>query len=80
MREQQLALKAKYANVPAENFKSYVDTASTIKGSIEPPNAQQIYAALDSVMQAVLTDKGANIDQLLSSAASKVNSVLAQVK
>ncbi|MEU0532775.1 ABC transporter substrate-binding protein [Amycolatopsis tolypomycina] len=80
VREQQLALKAKYANVPAANYKSYVDTTSRIKGSIEPPNAQQIYAALDSVMQAVLTDQNANIDQQLSSAASKVNSVLAQVK
>ncbi|MET8999964.1 extracellular solute-binding protein [Amycolatopsis sp. Hca4] len=80
VREQQLALKAKYANVPAKNFQSYVDTTSRIKGSIEPPNAQQIYAALDSVMQAVLTDQSANIDQQLSSASSKVNSVLAQVK
>jgi ABC-type glycerol-3-phosphate transport system substrate-binding protein len=80
VRDQQLALKAKYANVPPENFKSYVDTASRLKGSIEPPNAQEIYAALDSAMQAVLTDRNANVDQLLSSAASKVNSVLAQVK
>ncbi|MDS0135530.1 MULTISPECIES: extracellular solute-binding protein [unclassified Amycolatopsis] len=80
VREQQLALKTKYANVPAKNFQSYVDTTSKIKGSIEPPNAQQIYAALDSVMQAVLTDQNANLDQQLSSASSKVNSVLAQVK
>ncbi|MFF4600625.1 ABC transporter substrate-binding protein [Amycolatopsis sp. NPDC001319] len=80
VRDQQLAVKKKYANVPAENYQSYVDTADKIKGSIEPPNAQQIYAALDSVMQAVLTDRNANIDQLLSSAQSKVNSVLAQVR
>jgi hypothetical protein len=80
VRDQQLALKAKFANVPAANYQSYVDTTSKIKGSIEPPNAQQVYAALDSVMQAVLTDQNANIDQQLSSASSKVNSVLAQVK
>ena len=73
-------LKAKYANVPAQNYQSYVDTTSKIKGSIEPPNAQQIYAVLDSVMQAVLTDQNANVDQLLSSAPTKVNCVLAQVK
>ena len=72
--------KDKDTNVPAQNFQSYVDTTGNIKGSIEPPNAQQIYAALDSVMQAVLTDQNANIDQQLSAAASKVNSVLAQVK
>ncbi|MEQ0564275.1 extracellular solute-binding protein [Amycolatopsis sp. NEAU-NG30] len=80
VRERQLALKAKYANVPAENFKSYVDTTSRIRGSIEPPNAQQVYAVLDSVMQAVLTDPNVDIDQQLKSAASKVDSVLAQVK
>ncbi|MFD8500841.1 ABC transporter substrate-binding protein [Amycolatopsis sp. NPDC059657] len=80
VREQQEQVKLKYQNVPAVNYKSYMDTATKIKGSIEPPSAQQIYAALDSVMQAVLTDKEANIDQLLASAESKVNSVLAQVK
>ncbi|RSM79951.1 sugar ABC transporter substrate-binding protein [Amycolatopsis sp. WAC 01375] len=80
VRDQQLAIKAKHANVPAENYQSYVDASSRIKGSIEPPNAQQVYAVLDSVMQAVLTDRSANIDQQLSSAESKVNSVLAQVK
>jgi hypothetical protein len=80
VRDQQLAVKKKYANVPAQNYQAYVDTANRIKGSIEPPNAQQIYAALDSVMQAVLTDRNANVDQLLSSATSKVNSALAQAK
>ena len=37
VRDQQLTLKAKYANVPAANYQSYVDTTSKIKGSIEPP-------------------------------------------
>ena len=80
VRDQQEQVKLKYSNVPAKNYQAYLNTAATIKGSIEPPNAQQVYAALDSVMQAVLTDSGANIDQLLSSAETKVNSVLAQVK
>nr|WP_245633539.1 extracellular solute-binding protein [Amycolatopsis jejuensis] len=80
VRDRQLAVKKKYANVPAENYQSYVDTANRIKGSVEPPAAQQVYAALDSVMQAVLTDREANIDQLLSSASAKVDGVLAQVK
>jgi ABC-type glycerol-3-phosphate transport system substrate-binding protein len=80
VRDQQEQVKLKYSNVPAKNYQAYLNTAATIKGSIEPPNAQQVYAALDSVMQAVLTDSGANIDQLLSSAETKVNNVLAQVK
>jgi len=80
VRTQQEAIKAKYANVPSKNYQAYMDTAQQIKGSLEPPNAQQVYAALDSVMQAVLTDQGANIDQQLSSAEAKVNNVLAQVK
>ncbi|HEV7975531.1 ABC transporter substrate-binding protein [Amycolatopsis sp.] len=80
VREQQEAVKVKYANVPSTNYQAYMDTAQQIKGSVEPPNAQQVYAALDSVMQAVLTDQGANIDQQLSSAEAKVNNVLAQVK
>jgi multiple sugar transport system substrate-binding protein len=80
VRDQQEQAKVKYANVPSQNYQAYMNTAATIKGSIEPPNAQQVYAALDSVMQAVLTDAGANIDQLLSSAETKVNNVLAQIK
>jgi multiple sugar transport system substrate-binding protein len=80
VRAQQQAVEKKYANVPSENYQSYVDTFQQIKGTIEPPDAQEVYAALDNVMQGVLTDSGANIDQLLSSAESKVNSVLSQVK
>jgi multiple sugar transport system substrate-binding protein len=80
VRDQQNQVKAKYANVPAANYQSYLDTSTKLKGSIEPPNAQQVYAALDSVMQAVLTDPNADFGQLLSSAEAKVNSVLAQVR
>jgi hypothetical protein len=79
VRTQQEQIKQKYANVPSKNYQAYLD-GSSIKGSLEPPSAQQVYALLDGVMQAVLTDRNANIDQLLSSAESKVNSVLAQVK
>ena len=46
-------------------------------GKIEPPDAQQIYSVLDSVMSAVLTNQNANIDQLLSDASTKVDSLLA---
>jgi multiple sugar transport system substrate-binding protein len=80
VRAKQTELKTKYANVPIKNFQSYLDGNATLKGNLEPPNAQQVYAVLDSVMSAVLTNKDANIDQLLTDAEAKVNSALAQVK
>jgi ABC-type glycerol-3-phosphate transport system substrate-binding protein len=80
IRTKQTDLKTKYANVPQKNFESYLAGNTSLKGNLEPPNAQQIYALLDSVMQAVLTNKDANIDQLLTDAEAKVNSALAQVK
>ncbi len=70
-------VKAKYANVPAANDQMFETAMKTKQGKIEPPDAQQIYSVLDSVMSAVLTNQGANIDQLLSDAATKVNSLLA---
>lgn len=73
-------LKSKYANIPLKNFQSFVDGSKTLTGKLEPPNAQQIYAALDTVMQGVLTNQGANTDQLLSDAEKKVNSALLAVK
>ncbi len=45
---------------------------------IEPPNAQQIYSVLDSVVSAVLTEKDADIDQLLQQASGKIDSILAR--
>ncbi|MDQ2587696.1 extracellular solute-binding protein [Saccharothrix yanglingensis] len=74
----QTELKEKLATVPVANFKSYVD--ATPQGLVEPPNAQQVYAILDNVMQAVLTDRDADPARLLADAEAKVNPVLAQVK
>jgi multiple sugar transport system substrate-binding protein len=76
----QTALKTQYANVPLTNFQSYLDGNTKLRGNLEPPNAQQIYAVLDGVMQGVLTKQDANVDQLLTDAEGKVNSALAQVK
>lgn len=69
--------KAKYANVPSQNVQLFETAMKTKQGKIEPPDAQQIYSVLDSVMSAVLTNQGANVDQLLSDASNKVNSLLA---
>ena len=39
-------------------------------------HTQELYAALDPVVQAVLTDKNANIDALLDAANAKVQAIL----
>lgn len=71
------AAKAKYANVPRQNYQGFESAMKTMPGRIEPPMAQQIYSVLDGVMSAVLTNENANIDQLLSDASTKVDSLLA---
>jgi ABC-type glycerol-3-phosphate transport system substrate-binding protein len=68
-------LKTASATIPVDNFKSYVDAGLPVLP--EPPNAQKIYTVLDTVMSGVLTDKNANIDKLLSTAETQVNSLLA---
>ena len=60
-----IAANKQYANVPADNYKPFDAASAGIPLKVEPPNAQQVYAALDTVMQKVLTDPNANIDQLL---------------
>ncbi|WP_434449661.1 ABC transporter substrate-binding protein [Lentzea sp. E54] len=79
-RQQQEELKAKYATMPVRNFQAYVDGSEKTKGSLEPPQAQQVYAILDSVVQATLTNSDADHAALLKDAETKVNAVLAQVR
>jgi multiple sugar transport system substrate-binding protein len=74
------ALKKKYANVPVENYATFIEGSKSLQGRIEPPNAQQVYAVLDNVMQGVLTDRNADPGALLAAAETKVNSALLQVK
>jgi ABC-type glycerol-3-phosphate transport system substrate-binding protein len=70
------ALKAANANMPVANYAAYLN--NPVAGVPEPPIAsQQIYAVLDNAMSAVLTNKSANIQQLLGDAESKVNQLLA---
>lgn len=78
VRETQESLKEKYATVPVEHYQSFVDGLADLDKRIEPPNAQQVYAALDNVMQGVLTNRDADIDALLVDAEAKVNAALAQ--
>ena len=69
--EKQAASDKQYANVPQQNYAPFVASMTKIPVKLEPPNAQQIYAVLDVSMQKVLTDKNANIDQLLTDANAK---------
>ncbi|MFJ8820871.1 extracellular solute-binding protein [Streptomyces sp. NPDC102467] len=78
--DKQEASHAKYANVPRDNYKPFVEGNAELEQKVEPPNAQQIYTALDSVMQAVLTRQDADLDQLLKDASKKVDGILATVK
>jgi len=75
-----LAANKTHANVPTQNFQPFVDAAPKITVKIEPPQAQKIYAVLDTVMAAVLTNKSADIDKLLADAERQVNPILSTVR
>ncbi|MFF4436753.1 ABC transporter substrate-binding protein [Streptomyces sp. NPDC001621] len=66
------------ANVPVENYQSFLDGNQKLRMKIEPPDAQRIYTVLDGVVSAVLTKKDADIDQLLEEASGKIDSILAR--
>ncbi len=65
------------ATIPVSNFAPYLNAAPNMKNEIEPPQAQAIYAQGDKVMAGVLTQRNANLQQLLSTFSSQVNSILA---
>lgn len=69
------AERVAHATMPVENFKAFMD--NPVQGKAEPPKAQEIYKILDNAMSAVLTNKDADIDKLLDTAAQQVDQVLA---
>ena len=71
----QEALMNKYATVNTNYFSTF--TSANEVGMGEPVDAQAVYRTLDSVMLAALTEPNANLSQLLTSAASQVNTLLA---
>lgn len=79
-KDKQDAANKQYANTPQENYLSFVKGNSDIELLLEPPNAQQIYAVLDTVMQKVLTEQDADLDALLADAQQQVDSILAAVR
>ena len=71
------ALTTKYANVPLQNYASF--TSSTVALRPEPrKQTQKMYAALDPVMQAVLTNSSADPQTLLNQAAQQFQQILDQ--
>ncbi|QIP83124.1 extracellular solute-binding protein [Streptomyces sp. Tu 2975] len=69
------AARAQHATMPVANFESFMD--NPVPGKAEPPKAQEIYKVLDNVMSGILTNEDADIDKLLTTAASQVDQVLA---
>jgi ABC-type glycerol-3-phosphate transport system substrate-binding protein len=66
-----------YVNVPLSNFQPYVEGDAKLDLKPEPPAAaQNLYAALDPVVQAVLTQKNADPAALLQQAARQVSADL----
>ena len=78
--QKKLAADKANVNVPLENFAAFNASVTAIPLKLEPPLAQQVYAVLDVPMQKVLTDKNADIDQLLATAEEQVNGVLGAAK
>ncbi|MER8222159.1 extracellular solute-binding protein [Streptomyces sp. NPDC094143] len=71
-------VKQANANVPVENYQSFLDGNQRLDMKIEPPHAQQLYSVLDGVVSAVLTKEDADIDRLLKDASGKIDGILAR--
>ncbi|MGC0334292.1 ABC-type glycerol-3-phosphate transport system substrate-binding protein [Streptomyces sp. SAI-170] len=69
------AARVANATMPVANFKAFMD--NPVPGKAEPPKAQEIYKVLDNVMSGILTNEDADIDELLDTAESQVDQVLA---
>ncbi|MDF1602411.1 sugar ABC transporter substrate-binding protein [Nocardioides sp. YIM 152315] len=69
--------KAEYVNVPREQMTSFTEGVFDQALVPEPAaHTQEVYAILDSVVQKVLTDEGADIDALLAEADDKAQALL----
>ena len=66
-----------YVNVPATNVKPFTDGIWDQKIVPEPPaHTQDLYGALDPVVQAVLTNKNADVDSLLKAVDTKIQALV----
>ena len=75
--EQELAWKADYINVPLDQMTGYTDVMFDQPLVGHPSRAdQQTYALMDVVVQAVLTDRNADIPALLATANAQAQALL----
>jgi hypothetical protein len=66
-----------YINVPTAQMTSFTSKIFEQPIVTEPTaHTQDLYAALDPVVQAVLTDKNADIDALLDAANKQIQTIL----
>lgn len=77
--DEQQSWIADYVNVPLDQMTPYTDAIFDQPLLAEPGVAtQEVYAALDPVVQTVLTQEDADIDQLVADAQASVESILAR--
>jgi len=72
------AIVAEYSNVDSRMFQNYFDTVAK-EGNLRmevPQNAQEMYAELTKVLQAVVTDQNADVQALLDTANANFQQVL----
>lgn len=68
---------ADYVNVPLEQMAGFKDNILDQPLVAEPPAVgQELYAELDTVVQTVLTEEGADIDELLATADENVQALI----
>lgn len=68
---------AKHSNIPVANFAPYVQDTDKLEYIVEPPvAAQDLYGALDTAVQAVLTRKDAVPREELTKAAARVTPLI----
>lgn len=73
----QLEVVEEYRNVDEKLYASYFDESTNIK-SEEPGDAQEMYAQLTNVLQAVVTDKKCDIEGLMKQADENYQKILDQ--
>lgn len=77
LHEQRQQWIAEYVNVPVQQMKPYTERMFSQPLVPEPTRStQQVYALLDPVVQAVLTDRGADASALLAQAESQAQALL----
>lgn len=77
--EQSLQWVEEYINVPLDQMTGYTDVSADQPVVGEPSRAtQETYALLDTPIQAVLTDRGADVDALLETADTQAQALLDQ--